>query len=111
MRALTGRASPLVRDIDFAQDTVRVIQRTVGPVGARGIADQIIAGGGAAPPGFVGGGAFANHEGLLPPGGVYREYDVRLHTPGVNRGPERIVMDAANNVWYTNDHYHSFNPI
>ena len=30
------------------------------------------------------------------------------HTPGVNRGVERIVMDSKRRVYYTNDHYSSF---
>ena len=57
--------------------------------------------------------AFSNRERLLPKEkrGYYREYTVR--TPGVkNRGARRIVCGgnqrAANQCFYSDDHYQSF---
>ena len=36
------------------------------------------------------------------------EYDIYAYDPSVNRGPERIVVDNNNRVYYTNDHYRTF---
>lgn len=55
------------------------------------------------------GGVFGNRERLLPsrPGGYYREYVVR--TPGIaHAGPQRLVIGAEGEVYYTSDHYVSF---
>jgi ribonuclease T1 len=55
------------------------------------------------------GGVFGNREGLLPrrEHGYYREYVVR--TPGITHaGPQRLVIGADGDVWYTHDHYSSF---
>ena len=54
-----------------------------------------------------------NHEGReLQQLGVdassYTEYDIYAYDPSVNRGPERIVVDNNNRVYYTNDHYRTF---
>ena len=56
---------------------------------------------------------FSNRERILPkaPRGFYREYTVR--TPGArNRGARRIVCGgdqrAANQCYYSDDHYKSF---
>jgi guanyl-specific ribonuclease Sa len=38
---------------------------------------------------------------------TYREYDIHPYTPGVNRGPERIVIGGGRR-YYTSDHYRSF---
>ena len=38
----------------------------------------------------------------------YTEYDIYAYDPSVNRGPERIVVDNNNRVYYTNDHYRTF---
>ena len=58
------------------------------------------------------GGAFGNREGRLPrrPRGYYREF---VHpTPGVNGpGPQRLVLGAGGDLWYTADHYDSFRPL
>ncbi|MFH5804867.1 ribonuclease domain-containing protein [Alienimonas sp. DA493] len=52
---------------------------------------------------------FGNREGRLPrrPSGYYKEY---VHpTPGVDGpGPQRLVIGAGGDVWYTPDHYDSF---
>lgn len=62
------------------------------------------------------GSRFGNYERILParPRGYYREYTVR--TPGMrNRGARRIVCGgnqvAANDCYYTDDHYNSFKRI
>ena len=58
------------------------------------------------------GGIFQNREGLLPerPRGHYREYVVR--TPGISHaGPQRLVIGADGEVYYTHDHYRSFRRI
>lgn len=58
------------------------------------------------------GGTFQNREGLLPdePLGHYREYTVP--TPGSDdRGARRLVIGAAGETYYTNDHYSSFERI
>ena len=55
------------------------------------------------------GAIFANREGLLPgePRGYYREYTV--DTPGVpDRGPRRVILGSQGELYYTSDHYRSF---
>lgn len=55
------------------------------------------------------GGVFGNRERLLParPAGYYHEYVVR--TPGISHaGPQRLVIGAEGEVYYTSDHYVSF---
>ena len=52
---------------------------------------------------------FGNREGLLPDqrSGYYREYTVP--TPGSqDRGARRLVIGAAGEIYYTDDHYASF---
>ena len=56
---------------------------------------------------------YSNHKGReLQQLGVdassYTEYDIYAYDPSVNRGPERIVVDNNNRVYYTNDHYRTF---
>ncbi|MEU7552662.1 polymorphic toxin-type HINT domain-containing protein [Streptomyces sp. NPDC044571] len=41
-------------------------------------------------------------------GVTYTEYDVHPHTPGVNRGGERLVTGTDGSAWYTNNHYVTF---
>jgi len=58
------------------------------------------------------GGIFQNREGLLPPRpqGHYREYVVR--TAGISHaGPQRLVIGGDGEVYYTHDHYNSFQRI
>ena len=61
-------------------------------------------------PGFaIGGDRFGNREGLLPKeqGRTYTECDI--DTPGENsRGAKRIVFSNDGLVYYTGDHYESF---
>jgi len=58
------------------------------------------------------GSAFGNFEGLLPdrPRGYYREYTVE--TPGLDhRGARRIVAGDGGELYWTEDHYASFERI
>lgn len=58
------------------------------------------------------GSTFGNYEGLLPDHryGYYREYTVE--TPGSeDRGARRIVGGAAGELYWTEDHYESFEVI
>ena len=55
---------------------------------------------------------FGNREGLLPKQkrGYYREYTVK--TPGSrDRGARRIVAGGAGELYYTEDHYRTFQRI
>ena len=55
---------------------------------------------------------FQNREGRLPrkPSGYYEEWVVP--TPGESGpGPQRLVVGADGDVWYTPDHYRSFERI
>lgn len=57
----------------------------------------------------IGGGRFGNYEGLLPDaeGRVWTECDI--NTLGASsRGPERIVFSNDGLIYYTPDHYDSF---
>lgn len=59
-----------------------------------------------APGKCIGGDRFGNREGLLPEGN-YHECDI--NTLGANsRGAERLVWDDQGNIYYTGDHYESF---
>jgi len=61
--------------------------------------------------GYVGGRIFQNREGRLP-AGRYREYDVHPHTPGLDRGPERLVINqVTGRAYYSADHYRTFVPL
>jgi ribonuclease T1 len=61
--------------------------------------------------GYVGGRVFHNREGQLP-AGRYREYDVHPRTPGLDRGPERLVINqATGRAYYSADHYRTFVPL
>lgn len=55
---------------------------------------------------------FGNFEGHLPrrARGYYREYTVV--TPGLDhRGARRLVVGEDGDVWYTDDHYETFQPV
>ena len=39
---------------------------------------------------------------------TYREWDVRPHIKGVDRGAERIVTGSDGTIWYTKNHYETF---
>jgi guanyl-specific ribonuclease Sa len=70
---------------------------------------QLIERGGPFPHPEDDGKVFGNREGLLPDQdrGYYHEYTVE--TPGSDdRGARRLVTGAADEVYYTGDHYESF---
>jgi RHS repeat-associated protein len=90
---------------------------TTGPPHAQTTLAHIDANG-TAPAGYRGGGTFAN-DGRgggqrLPQTDAsgapitYQEWDVHPHTPGVNRGQERIVTGSDGSAHYTSDHYTTF---
>lgn len=39
---------------------------------------------------------------------TYKEYDVWPKVPGVNRGPERVVIGSDESEYYMGDHYRTF---
>ncbi len=57
----------------------------------------------------IGGSRFGNYEGLLPEaeGRVYTECDIGT-VGGTSRGAERVVFSNDGLVYYTGDHYESF---
>ncbi len=58
------------------------------------------------------GSEFKNREGLLPtqPKGYYLEYTVE--TPGVtDRGSRRLITGQNGEIYYTADHYNSFEQV
>lgn len=60
-----------------------------------------------APGKCIGGDRFGNYEGNLPEGGQYTECDI--DTLGENsRGAKRIVFSSDGQIYYTEDHYESF---
>lgn len=42
---------------------------------------------------------------------TYTEYDVNRYIPGVNRGPERLVVGSDGRMYYTSDHYRTFTEV
>ena len=54
----------------------------------------------------IGGDAFGNREGLLPDG-KYHECDIDTLNAD-SRGAKRLVWDEDGNIYYTADHYESF---
>lgn len=54
----------------------------------------------------IGGDYFGNYEGLLPEEDDYREADVNYD--GGYRGPERLIYSDDGDIYYTDDHYESF---
>ncbi|MBO5329879.1 MAG: ribonuclease, partial [Anaerotignum sp.] len=54
----------------------------------------------------IGGDYFGNKEGLLPEEDDYTECDVNYE--GGFRGAERIVFSDDGDIYYTGDHYESF---
>ena len=60
-----------------------------------------------APGKCIGGNHFGNYEGQLPDGHSYKECDI--DTKGKKeRGAKRIIFDEEGNIYYTKDHYRSF---
>ena len=58
--------------------------------------------------GVIGGDYFGNFEGKLPKA-TYKEADVNYE--GGRRGSDRIIFDDEINIYYTKDHYKSFERI
>ncbi len=57
----------------------------------------------------IGGDEFGNYEGLLPGGEAVQYYECDIDTVGKDeRGAKRLVFDYEGNVYYTEDHYESF---
>jgi len=57
---------------------------------------------------MIGGDKFANNEGLLPKG-TYHEADVEYSAK--NRGTKRLVYQSDCVIYYTADHYETFNKL
>ncbi len=57
----------------------------------------------------IGGDSFGNREGLLPKGVKYYECDVNYY--GGYRGDDRIVYSSDGNIYFTTDHYNTFEHI
>ena len=76
--------------------------RKAGWVSGKGNLDKVL------PGKSIGGSEFYNDEGLLPdaPGRVWTECDINYH--GGYRGSERIVFSNDGLVFYTDDHYKSY---
>lgn len=82
-----------------------VTKREAQDLGWSGGSVERYAGEGAA----IGGSRFGNYEGLLPAreGRIYTECDI--DTVGTDsRGPKRIVFSNDGLIYYTQDHYNSF---
>ena len=57
----------------------------------------------------IGGSKFGNNEGLLPKGKGRQYYECDIDTVGRDtRGPKRIVYSNDGLIYYTEDHYKSF---
>ena len=59
-----------------------------------------------APGKSIGGDRYGNYEKKLPQGEKYKECDVNYR--GGYRGAERLIFTSDGTVYYTNDHYNSF---
>ena len=57
---------------------------------------------------MIGGDVFENREGLLP-NGSYREADVNYSAK--NRGTKRLIYQSDCVIYYTADHYETFNKL
>ena len=59
--------------------------------------------------GFViGGDVFGNREGLLPDDGVRTWYECDVNYAGGYRGAERVLFSSDGLIYYTGDHYETF---
>ena len=59
----------------------------------------------------IGGDRFGNREGLLPKKSGRQYYECDINYEGGYRGAERIVYSNDGLVYYTPDHYESFEPL
>ena len=56
----------------------------------------------------IGGDFFGNYEGLLPKAKGRKFFECDANYTGGKRGAERIVYSSDGRVWYTKDHYGTF---
>ena len=56
----------------------------------------------------IGGDYFGNYEGLLPEEDGRDYYECDINSDGGYRGPERFVFSNDGLIYYTEDHYESF---
>ena len=56
----------------------------------------------------IGGDRFGNREGLLPEGNNRQYYECDINYEGGYRGGERLVYSDDGLIYYTSDHYESF---
>ncbi len=61
-----------------------------------------------APGKSIGGDYFGNYEGLLPEDDDRDYYECDINTDGGHRGAERIVFSNDGLIYYTGDHYETF---
>ena len=61
-----------------------------------------------APGKSIGGDRFGNYEGQLPKAKVRKFFECDANYTGGKRGAERIVYSSDGRVWYTKDHYGTF---
>ncbi|MGO9166833.1 MAG: ribonuclease domain-containing protein [Candidatus Sulfotelmatobacter sp.] len=122
-----GRLENMLNRIGDANDLERFLRAgysiwegQFGPAKAEAVraADYAAANGGAAQSGYAGNRPYGNNGGnpadmILPRKDAagnpiaYTEYDIHPRRPGVNRGPERIVIGGGRR-YYTGTHYRSF---
>jgi len=58
----------------------------------------------------IGGDRFGNYEKVLPTGASYHECDIdTMHKK--SRGAKRLVYDEDGNIYYTEDHYETFDQL
>ena len=56
----------------------------------------------------IGGDGFANREGLLPKANGRKYYECDINYKGGYRGAERVIYSNDGLIFYTNDHYETF---
>lgn len=56
----------------------------------------------------IGGDSFGNREGLLPDADGRRYYECDVNYSGGYRGSERLIYSNDGLIYYTNDHYETF---
>ena len=61
-----------------------------------------------APGKSIGGDRFGNYEGRLPKAKGRKFFECDANYTGGKRGAERIVYSSDGHVWYTKDHYETF---
>jgi ribonuclease T1 len=102
------RETHVIRDVTIRGLSGKVVYR--GDVDLQPTLDRIARG--EAFPHHNDGGVFRNLERRLPrqPGGYYHEY---VHpTPGLDGpGPQRLVIGKDHEVYYTHDHYQTFQKV